>query len=156
MIFLYRGLGIIFITLCLICVGLVALVSIVPESVILPLKIRLLLPDDNLIRGMVVAAVFGGIIGGLRGIFGIVGRQIYNSARKLESMHLSDELEKDKRPHVLYLRSFTDDPITAARGIIQRGAWFFPTVKTEEEQLVQILSSIGPVVAVGKPGEALP
>lgn len=52
-------------------------------------------------------------------------------------------------PTVLYLRSFLDD-ITARRGVQGFGAL------TEEEHLVQALSAIGPVQAVGMPDEVLP
>jgi hypothetical protein len=34
--------------------------------------------------------------------------------------------------------------------------FYFSSVRTEEEQLVSVLSEVGPVVAVGKPGEDLP
>lgn len=47
---------------------------------------------------------------------------------------------------VLYLRSFDDDKAAAVfRGDL-----------TEEEQLVRALTPIGPVIAIGKPGESLP
>ena len=49
-------------------------------------------------------------------------------------------------PPVLYLRSFEDDATASAfRGDL-----------TEEENLVRALAHIGPVVAIGKPGEELP
>ena len=49
-------------------------------------------------------------------------------------------------PPVLYLRSFEDDATTSA----------FKGALTEEENLVRALAHIGPVVAIGKPGEELP
>jgi len=49
-------------------------------------------------------------------------------------------------PAVLYLRSFDKDATAAKLG----GAF------TEEESLTQLLSSFGPVVAIGRPGESLP
>ncbi len=50
------------------------------------------------------------------------------------------------RPPVLYLRSFEDD---------QRAARIKGEL-TEEEHLGKVLSQIGPFVAVGRPGEAIP
>lgn len=49
-------------------------------------------------------------------------------------------LAKDRRPPVVYLRSFAEEA----------------KIAREEEDLARILSQIGPVVAVGRPGEALP
>jgi hypothetical protein len=47
---------------------------------------------------------------------------------------------------VIYLRSFDQDQKTAKR----KGSW------TEEEYLAQLLTLIGPVIAIGRPGEKLP
>jgi hypothetical protein len=60
-------------------------------------------------------------------------------------------LAKDRRPPVLYLRSFGDDPLAAKRPGQVDGAW-----RTEEENLASLLSDIGPFVAIGRPGERLP
>jgi hypothetical protein len=62
-------------------------------------------------------------------------------------------LARDARPPVLYLRAFADD--TAAGGVYTRTA--LPVAPaSEEEQLAHALNEIGPCVAVGRPGEALP
>lgn len=60
----------------------------------------------------------------------------------------ADELRAtDPRPPVLYLRSFeADDVMTASRGL----------GNSAEEALVAALNAIGPVVALGEPGEKLP
>jgi hypothetical protein len=56
------------------------------------------------------------------------------------------EAPPPESPPVLYLRSFEDDATASAfRGDL-----------TEEENLVRALAHIGPVVAIGKPGEELP
>src|SRR5262245_60707886 len=52
----------------------------------------------------------------------------------------------DDRPPVLYLRGFDDDKAAAH----MRGS------HTEEEHLAAVLAVVGPVVAVGRPQEALP
>ena len=59
---------------------------------------------------------------------------------------LKAEAERTRVPPVLYLRSFADDDSAARR----HGAL------TEEEQLAKALAWIGPLFAVGKPGETLP
>ncbi|WP_051710418.1 hypothetical protein [Streptomyces sp. NRRL S-350] len=57
----------------------------------------------------------------------------------------------DGRRPVLYLRSFDDDGIAAE---IDDGADF--NLHSREEQLARALGAIGPVIAVGRPGEPLP
>jgi hypothetical protein len=59
---------------------------------------------------------------------------------------VSVEAGRTRVPPVLYLRSFADDDSAARR----HGAL------TEEEQLAKALAWIGPLFAVGKPGETLP
>jgi hypothetical protein len=60
----------------------------------------------------------------------------------------ADELRAtDPRPPVLYLRSFeADDVMAASKGL----------GNSAEESLVAALDAIGPVVALGEPGEKLP
>jgi hypothetical protein len=77
-------------------------------------------------------------------------RVFHLELRKLTALQTSQDsrgpqLESSQLP-VLYLRSFDDD-IKAAK---RRGSW------TEEEHLVQMLALIGPVIAIGRPGEKLP
>lgn len=54
---------------------------------------------------------------------------------------------------VVYLRSFAQDT-TLARRPMAFGRLF--AIRTEEEQLAAALGEVGPVVAIGRPGEALP
>ncbi|MFI7006827.1 transferase [Streptomyces sp. NPDC050145] len=63
-----------------------------------------------------------------------------------------EALLADGRRPVLYLRSFADDA-TAAR--VDDSA-FFARLHSREEQFTAALGAIGPVIAVGVPGESLP
>ena len=65
--------------------------------------------------------------------------------RELDALTL---LERDYRPPVLYLRSFGDDDLPD----VTLSTW----ASTYEMQLCQVLRDIGPVVAIGRPGEAFP
>ena len=57
-------------------------------------------------------------------------------------------LSTDRRAPVVYLRSFSDDGKQInLRGVVHNG---------EEESLAGVLHAIGPVIAIGKPGEFLP
>lgn len=61
-------------------------------------------------------------------------------------------LERDQRPPVLFLRSFEDDRLLDidTTGLTQYGAF------TQEMKLASILGKIGPVIAIGRPGEKFP
>lgn len=78
------------------------------------------------------------------------GRQQATAARAATVLH-------DAQPDVLYLRAFRTDP--TARGQVL-GAFLLPTLLrglvTLEEQLAAALAPFGDLVAVGRPGEALP
>ena len=72
--------------------------------------------------------------------------------RKFLQKPAGEVLSEDKRPPVLYLRSFKDDDVTS--GLIDGSA--SPVSYTEEEYLVDILKDFGPCIAIGQPGEKLP
>jgi hypothetical protein len=111
---------------------------------------------NDFARTLIVA---GFVIGSIIGVTGYVlrsfGSRLVIRARKIELARASDELVRDSRPFILYLRSFLDDTITSKPGTIET-FYYLPSVRTEEEQLISVLSGVGPVVAVGKPGEDLP
>lgn len=72
----------------------------------------------------------------------------------------ADELLlRDPRAPVLYLRSFKDDSALVlhggAAGWLDRAAGAL-AVATPEQELAWCLQRVGPVVAIGKPGEPLP
>ena len=62
----------------------------------------------------------------------------------------------DSNPDVLYLRAFRSDPST--KGYVLFWSMFRWTsgLETQEEQLADVLRSIGDLVAIGRPGEGLP
>lgn len=74
-------------------------------------------------------------------------RQYYNRRGKLHTRRVAAAEATATDGHsVIYLRSFEDDDVAAAL----RGE------RTEEEHLVRVLGSFGPVITIGKPGELLP
>jgi len=58
-----------------------------------------------------------------------------------------DEVLAENKAPVLYLRSFLDDKVAAKREV---------TLLTEEEEVNKAFEQIGPMIAIGRPGEALP
>lgn len=58
-----------------------------------------------------------------------------------------DEILAENKAPVLYLRSFLDDKVAAKREV---------NLLTEEEELNKAFELIGPMIAIGRPGETLP
>lgn len=72
--------------------------------------------------------------------------------RQMRAERALELLTRDRRPPVLFLRSFQDDDLIDPS---------IPTLNhivplRYETQLVKVLKSLGPVVALGRPGEAQP
>ncbi len=109
--------------------------------------------------------------GALAAALGVPGAALYRRGRKHFAVSARELLERDPRPPVIYLRSFQADKEAAAAVTspvlagpfallhpIETWSRLFETFdsRTEEELLVEALGQVGPVVAIGKPGEKLP
>lgn len=84
---------------------------------------------------------------------------LFRRSRRHEAVSAAQAMADDPRPPVLYLRSFQDDGsvLLDDQGLpgmqaLTRAA----SPVSSEEELARILEQIGPVVAIGKPGEKLP
>jgi hypothetical protein len=90
------------------------------------------------------------------------------AAARAASIHSADQaLRCDKRLPVLYLRSFEIDELSAPSiyrpwiwpslmSLLSIRAWLYQRNISFEESLCLALGQIGPVVAIGKPGQLLP
>lgn len=76
-----------------------------------------------------------------------VGRRAVRRGRRHLQASAAELRASDPRPPVLYLRSFEADDVMAASKRLGSSA---------EEALVAALTQVGPVVALGEPGERLP
>ncbi len=90
-----------------------------------------------------------------------VGFQLLRSGWKYDVVSAEQLLARDPRPPVVYLRSFEADSELVLRpaGFWNRVATvFFDYMVTfsPEQELAEILNRVGPVIAIGKPGEPLP
>ncbi|MDQ8704718.1 transferase [Streptomyces sp. LHD-70] len=90
------------------------------------------------------------LIGGL-GVLGAAGLGLRHT-RPRAARGAAQALLQDGRRPVLYLRSFDDDTTTAQAD----DSWFGVNIHSREEQLAGALGTVGPVIAVGRPGEPLP
>jgi hypothetical protein len=83
------------------------------------------------------------------------GGALYVEGRKLSTLTIEELLEKDKRPPVLYLRSFELEKFTnhdAGKFSKVLAASFSDiNIQTQEEVLVRALKRVGPCIAVGDP-----
>lgn len=86
----------------------------------------------------------------------VAGIRLINRARRMRAAHTDtvSDAAPDSRAPVLFLRSFTDDTRNAAPPDLARINPF--VMATREENLVAALQGIGPVIAIGRPGERLP
>ena len=96
---------------------------------------------------------------------------IYRRSKRYRALSAQDVLASDPRPHVVYLRSFRADDASSL-GMAGKDLNYYWRVlhpikawgtilniwdtRTEEEIMAEVLHQIGPVVAIGRPGEKLP
>jgi hypothetical protein len=94
--------------------------------------------------------IFFGIIPGLAFTF-VASKleKMISTGHRLRAEDALEVLSSDRRPLVLYLRSFVHDKEDKA-------SFFFLRPKTAETRLVKSLKTLGPVVALGKPSDDLP
>jgi hypothetical protein len=91
--------------------------------------------------------------------FGLIalGAWLYQLGRRLRQRTATELTSTDKRPPILILRSFPDDQSLK----IPKSGFLVPSGVTGksiafEEILARKLSAYGPVIAIGRPGEAVP
>lgn len=81
----------------------------------------------------------------------IVAGRCFKRAKKIVALSLEQKLSEDNRLPVVYLRSFKKD-----RAAARMTSLTFRGLATEEEQLAEVFNKLGPLVAIGAPGEKLP
>jgi TM2 domain-containing membrane protein YozV len=88
------------------------------------------------------------------------GFVMFRSGWKYDARTADEALAADPRPPVLYLRSFEADPQILVTGPSRTakiaGLLNYAASVSPEQELAFILGRVGPVIAIGKPGERLP
>lgn len=111
--------------------------------------------DDVLTRWYLAPVLLGAFV--LAARYGVA---TFRSGWKYDARAAEEALAMDPRPPVLYLRSFEADPqmLVTGGGFLSRAAALlsYAASVSPEQELAFILDRIGPVVAIGKPGERLP
>ncbi|MGI9022903.1 MAG: TM2 domain-containing protein [Acidimicrobiales bacterium] len=81
----------------------------------------------------------------------ILAKRAVQSLRRgwsVDAPSMQTVLGQDPRRPVLYIRSFKDDTFSSG--------WIYTRAVSVEQEIVSIMGRIGPVIAIGRPGEALP
>jgi len=93
---------------------------------------------------------------GLPGFFGALlfagaaGQRMSNFGKQLRQRDALTVLARDGRAPVLFLRSFADEDVVDLTSRTGKG------IRRSEETLCDALRDVGPVIAIGRPGEQLP
>ena len=102
-----------------------------------------------------IATGIGLLAGGLAFLpFALAGSRLMQRARQTLALRSAEVRDRDPRPPVLFVRSFVDDLLELAPKV-EYFSRLFRKRLTLEEFVVGRLMTLGPVVAIGKPGEAL-
>jgi hypothetical protein len=83
-----------------------------------------------------------------------VGAFLIWRGRQYAAKAAAERIVTDSNPDVLYLRAFRSDP--SVKGFVLLSLRWGSGLETQEEQLADVLRPIGDLVAIGRPGEALP
>jgi hypothetical protein len=105
---------------------------------------------DMAAGGAETAAGIFGLYGGFL-VFALLGTRCFAYAKRFDAAPASAVFSQDSRPPVVYLRSFADDSKAANR----LGLAADLKVDSEEGEIAEIVRSVGPLVAIGRPGEEL-
>ena len=91
-------------------------------------------------------------------VLAIVAWRLWRKSRQYGALDATQAMARDRRPPVLYLRSFADDSnaLMGDQSFVERHGAILASPVTPEQEIADILDAIGPVVAIGKPGEPLP
>lgn len=118
-----------------------------------------LLQEDATVSGLPDRWILAAGVVALALIIGVI--RLYRRSQQWEALSADEALRRDARPPVVYLRAFTDDGQLAVRGhqwqdrVLGKGATLL-TLTSPEQELAFILRRVGPVIAIGRPGEPLP
>jgi len=133
--------------------------KLLAANIALPVAAYALVADDKTVDERLSQSAWGIPFLLLLFVLMFFALALLRRGRRTEALTAAEAMARDPRPPVLYLRSFQDDAAVALAG----GGWRLPrrigrlmVWATPEQELSRILNRIGPVVAIGKPGEPLP
>ena len=133
--------------------------KLLAANVLVPTLIYSFIIDDRSLETRLQASDWSLPIEALVAALGFYAYASLRRSWRFEALSADELLGRDTRAPVLYLRSFRDDDEGALddygfvifRTLLRAMVW-----RTPEQELSALLQRIGPVVAIGKPGEELP
>jgi TM2 domain-containing membrane protein YozV len=128
-------------------------------NVLVPAVIYAILSSDESIENTFVQSGWDFPFSVALAVVSVTAWRIWRRAQRHEAPSAEEAMARDPRSPVLYLRSFKDD----GAALIDDGGWPWVgrlmgliATQTPEQELAEILGQVGPVIAIGKPGEPLP
>jgi hypothetical protein len=106
--------------------------------------------DTDTVNGMVTLGVLFFLVGALVQLLALGRGHMRSEGHRHLVRDAHHAMTHDPRPPVLYLRPFSIDPAAARPQVFSPLSF---VARTEEEHLSSALSSIGPLLAIGQPGE---
>lgn len=135
------------------------LLKLLVANLVLPMLVYGLLSNAESVSAELDESAWGTGLSGLIALFAVGALWFYRRSLQHEAPGAAQAMADDPRPPVLYLRSFQDDGrmlITDQGGAAAQKLLGALTPTSAEEELASTLERVGPVAAIGKPGEPLP
>ena len=137
------------------------LVRIAAANLLIPCFLFAALQDAGALDELLMARWYIGVA--LLAAFVVMARwgvAAFRAGWKYDARSAEQALAADSRPPVLYLRSFHEDRqvlVTGGGPAAAASRWLnYAASVSPEQELAFILDRVGPVIAIGKPGERLP
>lgn len=135
------------------------LLKLLVANLVLPMLVYGLLVNAEGVSAEFEDSAWGTGFSVLIMLFAVGALWLYRRSLQHEARSAAQAMAEDPRPPVLYLRSFQDDGrmlVTDQGGAAAEKLLGALTPTSAEEELAGTLERVGPVVAIGKPGEPLP
>jgi TM2 domain-containing membrane protein YozV len=135
------------------------LLRIVLANVLAPAVLFTIISQDPELAAEAERQGWDAWVAGISTALLVIAWRLWRRSRQYGALGADEAMARDRRAPVLYLRSFADDGEAVIDGSVstlaRRGMKMFAPV-TPEQEMAEILAHVGPVVAIGKPGEPLP
>lgn len=133
--------------------------QIVLANALVPALLYGMLSDDPAFEADLAAQDLDVVVAIVGTVLVALAWRLWRRSRRYEAPDADEAMALDPRPPVLYLRSFADD----GQAVIHAGGMSASShvmkvlsPVTPEQEMADILDRVGPLVAIGKPGEPLP
>jgi TM2 domain-containing membrane protein YozV len=134
------------------------LLRLILANLLVPAFLYGAMTSDPTVEAQLAESGWDTAFGAVITVLVVLAWRLWRRSRQYGALGADEAMARDPRPPVLYLRSFADDGealIGAQSWWVRLGA-IIVTPVTPEQEMADLLDAVGPVVAIGKPGEPLP